>query len=349
MKINLSEKIAPFIEKLAVGQPVDRSCVGLNMGFSSFKAVKLHLSKDAAELTDYRVINNQLDMEETLKKATQELGVKSVNFSLSGQQALIRYIDFPRMSQQELKQALKFEVQKHLPFSAAEVNFDAFILRNNLPDNKMKVLLAAVKKELLDQRLKLLRSAGVEVGIVEIDSLSLANAFNFNYLDDPNVKSKAVALLNIGSALSNLNIVEDGMPALSRDIPLGGNNLTQKIAEVFGTDFKEAEVIKLNPQKHPADKMNTALDAVLSRLAHEVRSSFDYFESRSVVSVERIYVSGGASMFSGFNQLLMGHLGIPVDTWDCFKKIGIASGQDAPKIKALAGQLAVAAGLALRG
>lgn len=347
MKIDLTKQLA-FLEKFSKSLPREKTVFGLNLGFSSVKMIKLRMTNNATELLAYAVEQNSADMEETLRKLISAHGIKSANVSLSGQQAIIRYIDFPKMRSEELKQALKFEAQKHLPFPIQDVSIDGCILRDDLPDGKMKVLLAAVKKDLLEQRLKVLRQAGLDASIVEIDSISLVNAFNFNYGQEETVKAKTVALLNVGSATSNLNILESGLPALSRDIPIGGNHLTQKIADALNLDFKSAEKAKTG-QAAQNEKAASAAEAVIGKLAQEVRASCDYYESRSVSSVERVFVSGGASLFGGMGESLKSFLGLPVEIWDPLRSVTMGAGVDKTKIAPVSGQLAVAVGLALRG
>jgi type IV pilus assembly protein PilM len=339
----------PLIEKITASFTPEKFSIGLNIGVSTIKLAKLKFGRDRIELTGYAIEPNPLDPDETIKKLIQSHAIKSVGISVSGQQAIIRYIELPRMTPSELKQSLKFEAPKHIPFPIAEVNIDGCIIKDNLPDNKMRVLLAAVKKESLDQKLRQMRTLGIDVSLVEIDSLSLINAFNFSYMDDVEVKDKVVGLINIGSATSNLNILESGVPLLSRDIQIGGNHFTQRIADVLSTDFKSAEAIKMSDDRREQDKMAQAVETVLAQLAQEIRTSFDYYESRSVSSVERIFISGGATLYTGFKDMLGGFLGLTVENWDPFKKIAISPALDAVKVRAVGSQLAVAIGLALRG
>ncbi len=326
----------------------EKSSVGLNLGVSTIKMVQLRFAQDAVVLCGFGVEENQIDLEAVLKKIIQANSIKRVNISVSGQQAVTRYIELTRLNIDELKQSLKFEAQKHIPFPIAEVNLDACILRSDLPDNKMKVLLAAVKKDFLSQRLKLLAGLDLEVGVVDVDSLALMNAFEFNYAQEENIKNKTLALLNIGSSTSNLNIMDSGYPALSRDINIGGNNFTQKVVDALSVDFKAAEEIKTGRNKLQTEKAAKAIEPILAKLAQEVRSSFDYYESRSITSVEKIFLSGGGSLFGGLKDTLANLIGIEVVNWDPFKKISLAESIDKDKLKVLSGQLAVAVGLALR-
>ena len=323
----------------------EKFSVGLDIGTSELKLIKTELDKENQQLTSFLVEPVGQNLGAALKRIAQEQGLKKVNISVSGPSAIIRYVSLPRMTEEELKQAVKFEVEKHIPFPVSEVNADAHILRNDLADNKMLVLIAAVKKEFLNQRIKLLEEAGLRINTVAIDSVALVNAFNFNYpeLD----KTKAVALLNIGAAFSNLNILEGGSPRLSRDIHIAGNNFTRKIADTLGVDLKVAEALKLNPDKERLEKVNSAVDLVLSQLAIETRISFDYHESQSASTVAKIFLSGGASLYPGLKENLANALGVGVDYWDPFKQITLSPQLDALVLKLMGAKLATAAGLAL--
>ncbi len=322
--------------------------IGLDIGTSVIKLVKLTFIKDAVEFYGFNLEPIQDDLGSALKRIAESCDIKRVNLSVSGPCAVTRYVNFPRMSSAELKQALKFEAQKHIPFSLPEANLDSFILKEGLPENKMLVLLAAVRKDTINARLKLAEEAGFKINIIDIDSLALVNAFNFSYSGEDILKSKAIALLNIGSSFSNLNIREDGIPRLSRDIQIAGNNFTQKLADTFSIDFKTAEELKLNPDKGRLEKIVAAIDAGLSGLSSELRTSFDYYENSSTLAVAKIFLSGQGSSFPGLKDMLANQLGIEVECWDSLRKINIPDRLDTQQAKAAGLQLAVAVGLALR-
>jgi len=328
--------------------PKEHFSLGLDIGTHAIKAVKLKKTENLVELAGFCLEPVELELPEILKKIRQSQGVDTVNIGFSGPATVIRQINFPRMNSDELKQALKFEAQKNIPFAINEVSLDGCILKPDMPENKMLVLIAAVKKDLLNQRLKLCEDAGFKVNVVDLDSLALTNAFNYNYSDDENIKNKTAGLLNIGSGISNLNILEEQSLRLSRDIQIAGKEITQKISDILGLDFKAAEGLKLNPEKEKAVQMNTALQSIIANLASDVRNSFDYYESQSSSAVSRVFLSGGAARFAGLKDALANLLGIEVECWDPFKKITLAADIDTGKIKSLSAQFAVAAGLALR-
>jgi type IV pilus assembly protein PilM len=327
----------------------ERLSFGLDIGTQSIKYIKLRFhNKDSVRLCGFGLIPAGSDLTEALKGIKQSEGIDAVNISVSGPSAVIRNVSFPRMSQNELRQALKFEVQKHIPFSVEEVNIDSCVIKENLPDNKMLVLIAAVKKDMLNQRLKIVQDAGFKVNIVDIDSLSLLNAFNFNYSIDEALKNKALLLLNIGSSVTNLNILENGIPRLSRDIQIGGYNFNQRLMEAFSLDLGSAQELKINTDSDKIKQINTALEPLISNLCASIRTSIDYYESQAASAVAKVFLSGGEANSCGLKESFKNFLGIEVECWDPLKKISIENSVDPAKVKAISSQLAVALGLALR-
>lgn len=338
-----------ILTKIKNGLSKDKISVGVDIGASQVKVVKLRLAKDQVELCGFDIEPARLELGEVLSHVLQpHSGRDPINISVSGQQSVIRYVNFVRMNNMELKQALKFEAQKHIPFSIADVNLDGYILKDNLPDNKMLILIAAVKKDLVNQRLKLIESLGHRTNIIDIDSIALLNSFNFNYPFEESQDHKAIALLNIGSSMSNLDILDNGIPRLSRDLHIAGNTFTQKIADIFSVDFAKAESLKINPDKEQLNKINAGIESALTNLAGEIRTSFDYYESQGSSNVSKVFLSGGSAKFEGLREMLGRLLGIEVECWDPFKRIKIPENIDAEKLKNSSGELSVAVGLALR-
>lgn len=343
-------KIAVPFPKMKDFSLSDGYSAGLDIGTQAAKLVILKFTKDQIELCDFKISSDSAaGREELFSRIKHYKELQSVNLSVSGPSTIIRYVNFPRMSEQELKNALRFEAQKHIPFSIAEVNFDSYILKEDISANNIVVLLAAVKKDVLKERLSAAEKSGLRVGIMDMDSLALINAFNFNNaIVENKTQRQACALLNIGALTTNLNVLEDSTPHLSRDIHIAGNNLTQKIADICGLDLKAADKLKVNPDKARAQDIVKAIDSVSAALIAEVRGSFDYYESQSASNVSKIYLSGGSALLAGFKDALANLLGIEVDYWNPFKRMSVADGINKQELAASSSQLAVAVGLALR-
>jgi type IV pilus assembly protein PilM len=321
---------------------------GLDIGSSCLKLVKLRFLKETLELLDYAAYPLTAEVTLELKNLAQVHHLRQVNISLSGQGTVTRCVPFPRMELAELKQSLRFEAKEIIPFTLDQVYLDASILKTGLAENKMLVLVAAAKKDLVNQRLRMLQDLKLEVGLIDLDGLSISNAFLFNYAQEPEV-AKTFALLNIGALSTNLSIVDENVVGLNRDIHIGGINFTRKIQESLELDFSQAEEEKLNPRPESALKVAGVLESVIAELASEIRTSFDFYESQNATVVGRIFLSGGGSKLNGIKETLANTLGIEVCSWDPFRKIIFSEGLTQDKLRPQLADFAVAVGLALRG
>ncbi|MCU0666141.1 MAG: pilus assembly protein PilM [Candidatus Omnitrophica bacterium] len=328
-----------------------RISIGLDSGTSFVKLVKFSFKNNLLELCGFDNVPVRADPQETLKPIFHFFNdTKFVNLSLCGSSTTVRYVTLPKMTEDELRKSIKFEAQKYIPFPAQEVNLDAAILKNDTANNNMFVAVAASKKDYTSQRVKLATENNLIPSFMDHDALAVVNAFIFNEVKaEKSNLPKTVALLNIGASYSTLSILEEGVPVLSRDISIAGNNFTHRIAENLSLDFSSAEKIKVSPPDDKIEQIKLAVEPVLASLATEIRVSFDYYESQSALNVEKIFLSGGTALLEGLPQSLSGLLDIEISGWDPLKRILIADGLDAKKLKSLSGQLAVAVGLALRG
>ena len=102
----------------------------------------------------------------------------------------------------------------------------------------MDVLLVAAKRELVDNKVGLLQDAGVNPVIIDIDAFALHNAFSYNY---PDAQEGIVALVNVGHETTNVNILEDGVPILTRDIPFGSRKIREDLQRERGLTAEQAE------------------------------------------------------------------------------------------------------------
>lgn len=282
--------------------------VGLDIGADFVRAIKIKTSGSRAVICGFDSKSSQSDLKKALKEVKESLGHEVVNIGLSGPSVVIRYISLPRMSETELAGALRFEAEKHIPFLLAEAVLDSHILKEDFAENRMLVLIAAVKKDYLNQRLDLVGGAGLKCAVVDINSLAVINAFKFSYFQSQPLKEKVVALVNVDSTAS-LDILEGGLPSLSRDIQVSAD---------------------------------------VSRLADELRVSFDYYESQGASSVEKIFLSGSRVCSGELKESFASGLGLGVECWDPLKSMEAAPGIELEKLRGLSPQFAVAVGLALR-
>ncbi len=335
---NAVQPVSQFLKRLTTVRTQEaKVTVGLDVGSASVKAIALGSRKGAGvrPMLGQSCVPleaaQQTDPSEVIKTALAQLGtsVDVVNLAVSGPWVIIRIIELPSMSPAEVKQALPFEAQRYLPFNLQDVVIDGAML-GPAEANKIWVLIVACKKELIERRVDWVRRAGVEVGLIDVDALALANGFLAGVQGAR--KDQTCALMNVGAQLTSLVIFQGEVPYLVRDIPWGGDKLIRNAAEQVGVDAADVSKDLVEGQCSP--EVLSAFTISTETLITELQLSFDYFENRLGQPPETVLVSGGLSQSGSFLQALKNHLTQTVTPW-------------AP-VQGLSGQFAVAYGLALR-
>jgi type IV pilus assembly protein PilM len=283
-----------------------------------------------------------------LKKAIEQADIKEklVVTAVAGQSVIVRYIEIPHMSREELSGAIRFEAEQYIPFELENVELDYEILEEKIPHNpdKMRVLLAAAKKDLVKERLSVLEEAGLKPEAMDVDAFALINAFE-RIKSIP--KEECVALINIGHSITNINILRSGIPYFTRDVFLAGRDITQSLSRKFNLEFNQAE--KLKRERGNAaeqDTFNKALNAGLEDLVSEIRLSFDYYENQaSEKNIAHAFLTGGTSLMPGLPKFLTEALGVQVEIWNPVKEITLTN--SIKEWENIGPSLAVSVGLAL--
>ena len=293
--------------------------IGLDLGSSSLKIVVLEPKENNYVLKQARVTelsSKSVDINSLIKDLDVSPGV---NLGICGPSIAVRYVIVTKMNDDEFKRSLRYEAASHLPFRLEELYLDGAILKQ-LPENKMLVMFAAAKKEFVDLKLRLFQESNIKLNLLDIDSLALINAFNYVQAGNDIFSGGAIVLLNIGASITSINILEDGIPHFSRDIDIGGKDISK----------------------------GTSRDVVVANLVSEIRKSLDYYEAGSAAIINKIFLSGGASLISNLANDLGNFLGIPIQHWDPLSNFEFESGLDEASIRKSSVLFGVAVGLALR-
>ena len=184
---------------------------------------------------------------------------------------IIKKIPMDRMKESEAREVIRWEAEQHVPFDMDNVELDFQILDPEGEGLQMTVLLVAAKRELIDTKLALLSEAGVEPGIIDVDAFALHNAFELNY---PEAMKGVVGLVNIGHEMTNMNILDDGIPVLTRDIPVGTRRFREDLQRERGLSAEEAD--RLLQGFEPSDVLSRSSSraAKSSRSASSARPRF---------------------------------------------------------------------------
>lgn len=338
-----------FVKSMAESASQATGSLGVDIGSFSVKVVRLDFSKEGHKVLGYAVEKVvEKNYREALGKAFVKAKVsldQSAVLSIAGQGVVSRYIELPLMNRQELDSSMKFEIEKYVPFALAEVSSDYAVIHEMKDKAKMVVLIAAAKNDILLKKCNVAKEINLNLKAVDLDCLALANFFT--ELSGIPKKGACLGVINIGKTVSNINILVEGTPYLSRDIFLGGDDITKKIAEVLEIDYIEAEHLKNDPKKR-LQELTGAWDQVLHNLAAEIRVSLDYFEARNNRAVDRIYVVGGSSRLAGIEEYLHHALAIDIKKLDPCPALKFDQAINQEDFKKDFDLMAIALGLALR-
>ncbi len=340
--------------------------VGLDIGSGAIKLVQLERVGKGYQLKKFGVkpLDSELIVDGTVMDAgrvidiikelveEQDLQSKEVAFAVSGHSVIVKKIQLPVMSEEELEESIKWEAEQYIPFDINDVNIDFNILESSDPEeasDQMDVLLVAVKREKLSEYTTIVMEAGLQPVIVDVDAFTLENMFAINY----DIKQgEVVALVDIGASVMNINIIKGGLFAFTRDISIGGNRYSETIQREFNLSFEDAEMAKRGEKIEGVDQeaLLNIIDLLNEKIASEVIRSFDYFKTTSSNDeIGRILISGGCSKVLNLVSHLSEKLNVPVESTNPFRNIEVSdTAFDPIYIEEMAPLATVGVGLALR-
>jgi type IV pilus assembly protein PilM len=342
-----------------------KDVIGLDIGASSIKIAQLTQTKKGAELRAFGVLplapevivdGAIMDAEvvvDTIQQAVKQFKAKGkyAAISVSGHSVIVKKIIVANMSRDELAGAIETEAQQYIPFDIEDVNVDFQILESNetVQEGEMAILLVAVKKEKVDEHIELIKEAKLDPIVVDVDAFAVENAFELNYEVDPNL---VIGLVDIGASTMNINILQDGVSSFVRDISIGGDHYTEAIQKEFNVNFEMAERLKRGQlvEGIAQEDVLAIVNTVSDDIAVEIQRSFDFFRASTMdVAIDKLYLSGGCSLFGGIERFFEEKLGVEVEIMNPFRNIvKNARRFDMDYLESIAPQAAVAIGLALR-
>ena len=348
-----------------IGKP---SLIGLDIGSSTVKAIELNLKgKDKgfelkglgiaslhAESIVQGAFLNSGKIVDTIREAVDTGGFKTrdVAVAVSGHSVIVKKVSLPAMNREELEDQIQWEAEQYIPFDVNEVHLDFQILDTSEGEGQMDVILVAAKKDLVDDYFQVISEAGLNPIAIDVAAFAVENAYEHNYdgsADD------VVALVNIGAQVVNINVVERGVPAFTRDITTGGNQYTEEIQKALSVSFDEAERLKLGGRGPDAEQdvvpqeVEHAVRAVTDIVIGEIARSLDFYAATAADSrIAKILLSGGGAKITGLGSAFAERTGLTVETLDPLARMLPSKGFEPETLAELAPSLGVGIGLATR-
>ena len=347
-----------------------KSIVGLDLGSQAVKAVEITLEGPEPVITGFARVevppgSDKLEaLAEVFKRG--RFSTKNVVTSVAGQSVVVRYVAMPRMSDGELKQAVRIEADRYVPFELEEVMLDCQPLRRKpyrleeVGDEQMNVLLVACRLQLLEEQVRLVTSQGLTPTAIDVDAFALGNAWELCGLPDEvletgeedgevqRTEERGLALIDVGASRTSINVLCGGETCFSREIGIGGHDMTQAVARRLGVEVFEAEAIKRAGDERRAE-VSRAIAPVLEDLTSEITLSLDYVENHEGLRVEEILLSGGGALAPGAVTYIEQATARTTRTWNPLAGLRVAEERvDIEELEAWAPSLVVALGLASR-
>lgn len=334
--------------------------VGIDIGSTAVKFAEICYNPEPL-LTNYgsvdyyeKILFEDKDipvLAELIRAEFNRSGIKAEHAVLSANTSstFVRLVDFPIMTDIELREAVRWEIEKYVPYEQGTYYYDYTVIGHNDNDLQLKVLLVAAQKKPVDMLVEISRQAGLKVLAIEIEPVAISRTI---YDMDNSL------IINIGAELVQITIFQASYPVVNRHIPLGGNRFTEVVAKVLELDNHEAEMYKRSVgglmKKADITDNTSELDnqfrALIIDISKEIRRTADYYMLQNKDAVIRnILVTGGGSYLENIAQHLSVLLENEVIYHDPLKGIIIAGSLNNAYIKKQSRQIAVALGLALRG
>ena len=307
--------------------------VGLDIGTDFIRVAQIKPSGSGNTLSNYglvampfgAVVEGEVVDPEAVSIAIKDLWrrtglrTKTVSVGVSNQKVVVRLIDLPYMERAELAGAIQYQAQDYIPIPIEEAIIDFQIIGNYMTpadEHMMEVLLVAGQRDMIGNIVSAVEGAGMQLAQVDVTAFALVRALlgaTPSWLsEESETPGEAIGVVHISSGLTNIAVVERGLPRFTRVSSLAASQFTQSIANVLNLTFDEAEELKAraglpgidSPEPPPSgfdpqviQAAQEALEREANKFIAEVRRSFDYYLTQAVQvrSIGRIYLTGSGA------------------------------------------------------
>ena len=347
-----------FLEAIA-GRRED--AIGIDIGSGSIKMAEVTMRSgrpflkkmavfDAppSVIKDGAILDEEL-LIDTLQRMTSRNGFagRQVATAVGGRSLFIREAMFPRMSENELRQAIRWDLDKYVPFSPDQLYFDFWVAGAGSTEFEVRVLLVAVPRNVIDTLSRVLNKAGLKPVAVDIEPLAIQRTLP---------ETSDCMLIDSGAGVSQVSLFQKGSPVFTRNIPIGGNRFTEAMMDGLEIGREEAELLKQSSADffaeatEPVREAVTAqLDRMMGELAGEVRRTLEYYQVQNRnVSISQVFLTGGGAKLALLPEKLTQILDLPVSLHDPLASLDLPTSFNLQYLRGVGPQMSVAVGLAMR-
>ncbi|NKB33401.1 MAG: type IV pilus assembly protein PilM [Pseudomonadales bacterium] len=277
--------------------------------------------------------------------------IKEASVAVAGSAVITKTIEMnAALSDSEMENQIVVEADQYIPYPLDEVSidFERQDLSERNPD-MVEVLLAACRKENVDSRVTALDLGGLEAKVVDIEAYAIERAFTLLAEQLGSEEDQTVAIVDIGSMMTTLNVILQGRTIYTREQMFGGNALSEEVQRRFGLSAIEAESAMKRgglPEEYEFEILAPFKDTVVQQVSQTLQF---FFSSSHYNEVDHILLAGGVAAIDGLADLVQENLSTPVKIANPFENLSIGSKINQTMLQNDAPSLLIACGLAMRG
>jgi len=353
-----------------------KSLIGLDIGSNVVKCLRLETGGARPVITHFAMVplvpeaivdGETMDRElviQAIRECAELAHVPNepVASAVSGRAVIVKKIVMDKMSQTDAREAIYWEAEQHVPFDIDDISLAFQVLREDVGANQMEVLLVAAKKDMILSHADLIRDAGFKPAVIDVASFANQNSWEFARgsqvaaadAEAPGAvagRAEFVALLDVGGGVTNVNIIRDGVPYFTRDLPIGTARFTEEFQKQLGLTFEQATAAaRGHLEGLDAGAVTEIVRAVGAEIYHGLEPSLSYLRAAGEAEgIDRIVISGGGAKLPGLREFLAGSYEVPAEIADPLSALDygpeVFGEHDPAELSPL---LAVSVGLALR-
>ncbi|MQA89892.1 MAG: type IV pilus assembly protein PilM [Gemmatimonas sp.] len=316
--------------------PRARHTVGLDIGSRLVKVAAVDHSGDEPRLvriaalplaSDAIVEGEIMDLPLVTKTIGDVIGMlgmrpQFVVTAIGGRDVIVKRIQMERMPEMEVREVIRWEAQRYVPFDMESVLLDFQVLDPEAEGLQMSVLLVAAKRDLVEQRLKLLKDAGLGPAVVDVDAFALFNAFEHNYAS---ASAGSGILVNVGHETTTVVVHDQGAPTTTRDIPFGAKQVRADLRRLHGLSSEVAEEV-VRGERSGGAEMNELLYERGVELAQAIERAIALPPRDGSGGLQRVSLSGGGGRMPHILKAIGDRIRVRVEMSNPFQRLQTVPG-----------------------
>jgi type IV pilus assembly protein PilM len=298
-------------------------------------------------------INNLEAVTESVKRAHKRLGTRTRHVAMAVPTGAVisrKIIVSAALREEELEVQVESEANQYIPFALEEVNLDFQILGvSDTNPEEQEVLIAATRKEKVEDRVAVADSAGLSVLVMDVEAFAQQNALGLVVQALPGGgKDLNVVVVDVGANVMNVTVLRNEQSIYMREQAFGGNQLTADIVSRYGMSPEEAENAKRSGGL-PDDFEAEVMKPFMENLSMEVQRALQFFfTSTQYHQVDHILLAGGSAVIPALDEVVNTRTQVACSVANPFALMQASPRIQLKRLMIDAPSLIVACGLAMR-